>query len=433
MLIPLLAVAAGVCPTPPATAEPREDRPRYALEVRVAPSLRTVSGTVTVTFTPNRPTDRLVFRLWPNGPLELRSGSRLDPGRVRSAGRQLEVLRPDPTTLVVRLGRTLEGGDRVTVRVPWRLRLPFRHGDRNARFRDGVRLGSFFPLLAWDPRRGWVTDPPARILLETSTAPAADFDVRIRAPGGLRVLASGVEVGPGRWHAAGVRDVAVAIGRFRVATTVAHAPGSVTVRVAATSGSTSRQLALAKRALEQLSRRYGPYPWTAYTLVIPPDLSNIGIEYPTLVFLGRSRYYERLLVDHETAHQWFYSLVGNDQARDPWLDETLATWAQIRIGSREPSPRGRIPRGARRHVGFPITYWNNLFGWHNYGVYGEGVRALRSLGRDEAVDCALRVYAARRAYALAWPADLLDELDRVIPGAGRRLAAWGIHRRRGGA
>ena len=65
----------------------------------------------------------------------------------------------------------------------------------------------------------------------------------------------------------------------------------------------------------------------------PPLLA--GIEYPTLSFVG-SGDFMRLVVDHETAHQWFYALVGNDQARDPWLDETLATWAQTRLGSGEP-------------------------------------------------------------------------------------------------
>jgi len=175
-----------------------------------------------------------------------------------------------------------------------------------------------------------------------------------------------------------------------------------------------------------LSSRYGPYAWRTYTLVMPPDLPRVGIEYPTLSFVGRSPF-ERLIIDHETAHQWFYSLVGNDQARDPWLDETLATWGQTRLGSQElpPPPHSR---SAERHVGAPMTYWNRHRRWYFYGVYGAGVKALHSLGNDAAVDCALRRYAARRAYSIAQPGDLLDELDRVIPGADRRLRAWGIHR-----
>jgi hypothetical protein len=428
MVLPFVAAAAIACPVPPPTAQPRDDRPRYALTIRVAPSLRVVTGDVTVTFTASRPTDRLVFRLWPNGPPQLRQGSRLDPGTVTSSGRRLRTQRPDPTTLIVRPAQTLATGSQITVHLPWRLRVPTARGDRNARFAGGLRLGSFFPILAWDSRRGWVTDPPARILAENSTAPAADFEISVQTPRGLRAVVTGEPAGTGRWHAEAVRDIALAVGRFRVASTTAHAPDPVKIRVATLSGPTARLLTLAKSALERLSERYGSYRWTSFTLVVPADFFGGGIEYPMLVFVGRSSY-DRLVINHETAHQWFYSLVGNDQARDPWLDETLATWAQTRLGSREPPPRRGLPRAALRHVGAPMTYWNRLGGAYFYGVYGEGVKALRSLGNNQKVDCALRAYAARQAYAIAQPGDLLDELNAVIPGAEKRLRAWGIRRR----
>ena len=33
------------------------------------------------------------------------------------------------------------------------------------------------------------------------------------------------------------------------------------------------------------------------------------------------------LLAHEIAHQWWFGLVGNDQLREPWLDEGLANWS----------------------------------------------------------------------------------------------------------
>jgi hypothetical protein len=427
MLLPFVAAAAITCAPPPAVAQPRADRPHYSLNVQVASSFRLVTGDLTVRFTPNRPTDRLVFRLWPNGPTQRAQGSRLDTGAVTSQGKQLRTTRPDPTTLVVRPDEPLAAGAEITVHVPWRLRVPAARSDRIARFKGGLRLGTFFPLLAWDPRRGWVTDPPARILAESSTAPAADYDIAVEVPRGTRAVVTGDANGTGRWHAEAVRDIAVAVARFRIASTTAHAPDPVSVRVATVSGSAAPLLKLAKSALERLSRKYGAYPWKSYTLLVPPDFFGGGIEYPMLVYIGRSPY-ARLIVDHETAHQWFYSLVGNDQARDPWLDETLATWAETRLGSQEPPQRRGLPQSALRHVGSPLTYWNRVGGSYYYGVYGEGVRALRSLGNNAKVDCALRSYAARQAYGIARPADLLDELNAVIPGAEKRLRAWGIRR-----
>jgi aminopeptidase N len=36
-----------------------------------------------------------------------------------------------------------------------------------------------------------------------------------------------------------------------------------------------------------------------------------------------------IIAAHETAHQWWFGLVGNDQALEPWLDEALATYSEI--------------------------------------------------------------------------------------------------------
>jgi hypothetical protein len=397
------------CPQPPALAAPAPDRPHYVVDVRVAPPFRTVSGRLAVTFTPNRPVRRLVFRLWPNA------------GRARLVVSGLRAERQDPTTLVVH--RAVRAHQHVRLQLRWRLQMPPDHRDRIARFGDGLRLGTFLPLLAWDDRRGWLTEPPVQILGETAATPAADFDLHVHAPPGYRILATGAPLGGGRFHARAVRDVGLAVGRFRVQTATQN---GVTVRVASI-GPVPRVLDLARNALRDLSARYGRYPWRDYTVVVPPDLHDVGIEYPTLSFVGASNYPD-VFIDHETAHQWFYSLVGNDQARDPWLDETLATWAQLRLGAAEPRPESALPPEAGRHVGAPMSYWNRHGSWYFYGVYGAGVRALQSLGNAAAVDCALRAYVARRAYSIAQPGDLLDELNRVIPGAERRLRAFGIHR-----
>ncbi len=424
MLVPLMAAAA--CAAPPPRAAPRADRPHYELTVRVEPGFARVDGRVRVRFTANRATDRLVFRLWPNGPLQRRGGQRLDVGAVTQARRKLGATRPDPTTLVVHLRHALAPGASVTVAVPWTLRVPARSRDRVSRYAGGLRLGSFFPILAWDPDRGWATDPPARILGESSTSPTADFDVRVRAPAGSRVLVSGAPAGNGVWHAAAVRDVGLAVGRFHLAAGTAHTPRPVTVRVAVPPSAAilpAIALRLARSSVERLSRLYGAYPWPTYTVVFPPDLHREGIEYPTLTFVGDML--TPPIVAHETAHQWFYSLVGNDQARDPWLDETLATWAQERL-------TGRLGPDLAlrnvRHVGAPMSYWTGRERRYFTEVYAGGVLALRSLGTPALVDCALRGYVARNGYRIARPGDLLDALDAVIPGSAAKLRRFGIHR-----
>src|SRR5262249_56515157 len=100
------------------------------------------------------------------------------------------------------------------VRFNWGLRVQRGHLIRIGRFGSGLRLGTFLPLLAWDDRRGWLTDPPVRILGETAATPAADFDLHVDAPAGYRILATGAPLGGGRFRARAVRDVALAVGRF---------------------------------------------------------------------------------------------------------------------------------------------------------------------------------------------------------------------------
>src|SRR5947208_2467317 len=101
--------SSGADPIPPKLPQPSTIRvnrtplrPSYELHVNVAEDLKTVDGELTVRFTPNRPTQRLVFRLWPNGPLQRREGSRLDVGDATAGGHTLPASRPDPTTLVLR-------------------------------------------------------------------------------------------------------------------------------------------------------------------------------------------------------------------------------------------------------------------------------------------------------------------------------------------
>ena len=423
---PARAVAGG-CHARPYPAPPA-DRPRYRMDVHIR-RRGPVLGRLRVAFTPDRATDRLVFRLWPNGPRQAREGARLTVAAVESPGRRLTVTRPDPTTLVLRPRRPLAVGSGITVAMRFSLRLPGRLLDRISRSGDTVRLGSFFPILAWEPGVGWDTDSPTTSLAEASSSPTADFDVRVRVPEGESVIATGVPRGGRRFTAHAVRDFAIAVGRFDVATTVARAPGPVRIVAAVARGEGASAADVAGRArgaLEAMAARFGPYPWPELHLAVLPGLAGSGIEYPTMIFLGAGGIVRD--TTHEVAHQWFYALVGNDQARDPVLDEGLASYAQADLDQiwtyfdRLPDPpqlRGRL--------GEPMTYWDRQpYRYYQLGIYVDGARALHALGPAPLVDCALRRYVAANAYGIATQADLVRALSATIPGAAARLRTDGL-------
>ena len=410
----------------PAQAAPDPNRPRYTMSLWVNLDDNVVEGRLTVRFRPDLPTDRLVFRLWPNGPRSAAAGAHLQAGPVfLGAAVPVRTEAPDPTTLVVPLQAPLAAGNEIEVTVPWTLTLPGASNDRLARHGDAVRLGSFFPILAWQPGVGWATEPSTAAFAEASTAPVADFSYSVSVPDGLTVLASGVRDGA-RWRAVAVRDVAVSIGRFRTAEAVTATPRPIAVTVGVHEGVPEEPEAYLQRvvqALEDFSRRFGPLPYPSYSVAVTPALSG-GIEYPGHVMQGPATMGRTL--SHEVAHMWFYALVGNNQAVDPWLDEGLATWAEARFeGTLEEVVDRSIPVAGRHRLGEPMTYWEDHQHAYYRSVYVQGAQALAALGDPEAVDCALRIYAASAAFAIARPGDLLEALRQVFPHAGTTLSGFG--------
>jgi hypothetical protein len=406
--------------------EPDAARPRYRLDLKIDSGGHTVTGIQSVEFTPDISTDRIVLRLWANSPTLVREGARLRLGGARVDGARARVQLPDATTAVVR--QPLAAGETVTLATTFRLRLPGPIADRISQRGDAIRLGSFVPLLPWVPGEGWALDKPARIPSEAFVSPAADFDVTISAPG-VDVVASGVEVSPGHWQAEAVRDFAIATGDFRYARASVKAPEkrvSVTVAVARGVPVEPQKAAdEAVTALAHMARLYGPYPFPQYTIAYGPDLVGEGIEYPTLVFQGPDP--RGLVTSHEAAHQWFYSLVGSNQAREPWLDESLASWAGAEAGNdMELFQTIQVPQVAGGRLGAPMTFWERHGSAYFAGVYAQGVQALNTLGSPQQIACALRRYVAANAYGIATTQDALAAFSSVFVRAEVDLARYGI-------
>ncbi len=92
---------------------------------------------------------------------------------------------------------------------------------------------------------------------------------------------------------------------------------------------------LAVNAINLYSDLYGPMERDLISLVEADFLH--GMEFDGLVLLSRGFYmfYNStpetnltMITPHEISHQWFFSLVGNNQAMEPWLDESFATYSE---------------------------------------------------------------------------------------------------------
>ncbi|HEX8003414.1 MAG TPA: M1 family aminopeptidase [Mycobacteriales bacterium] len=404
------------CPADYAAPDPK--RPRIRLAFVLGDDGRTVTGTEQVTFTPDLPVRDVVFRAWPNSPGSVDEGGRLE---VTSASLPMTVEKAGagkgaPGTLV-RLALPAESpaGKAVTVDLSFRLRLPHSSIERYGYDEQVAWWGSGHPLLAWQRGRGWATEPAAGILGETAASEAADYTVDVVAPARYTVVGNGLtgapqELDDGRlswsWHNPVARDVAVVAGRFEIETFDAGGtPVLVAVErrldPATTVGPIRANLV---EAMTDFRRAFGRYPYDSLTVVALRAIGGAGVEYPGLFFVGNRRY--DVVVPHELAHEWFYGLVGNNQAVDPWLDEAFATYGEALVNG---SAYEYLPAfDAEGDVGAPMTYWNEHAEPYGTIVYSKGAAALL-LGREESgrsFDEALRCYVRANAYAVATPGDL---------------------------
>lgn len=182
-------------------------------------------------------------------------------------------------------------------------------------------------------------------------------------------------------------------------------------------------------ALELYSRLLLPYPHSSLSVVEADFLD--GMEYDGLFFLSRGFYnlydstpqgYLTFIAAHETAHQWWYGLVGNDQALEPWLDEAMCTYMEhvfyenVYHDYKPSSGQSIIDWWWYYRVNFyDPTGWVdgsiydfNLFRPYRDAIYLNGAKFLQYLRTeigDEAFFAFLKDYASREAYHIATAGD----------------------------
>ena len=387
---------------------------------------RVVTGTSRLVFTPDLPVRELVLRLWASAPRPARSGGSITLTTVRVDGADRRWSRPSPT--LARIPWTGRPGVPLALELAFRVVLPVGADDRLGNRGSTSWFASALPMLAWERGRGWATEPATSAFAEASTSEDMRLArLTVRHAPGLAVLATGQLVSQDATtsvtSAEAVRDVAVAVGAFRLATL----PGPVPVTVGVAPQVPDRPLRVARQAVRAMRShvaRFGPFPYPRLVVAVLPDIRG-GIEYPGAIELGTSQDDEATL-SHEVAHEWFYGLVGNDQARDPWLDEAFATYAEaLDRGTGSTYRRRTVPTDGRGRVGAPMTYWEGRSSYFR-SVYVQGAAALlRARAQAPAAfDAQVRCYVARNAHRIAVPADVAA----AIPLAVRELRAAGALR-----
>lgn len=421
-------------PLPQAAVE--SNVPRYDLAIDVDTQARKLTGHMLLQFG-NRTGATLqdvVLRLYPNFPPDLFG----DGGDVRMDVRNVKA-NGSPASAAYEAGRTVariplpapvEPGAGVSIELDWNATMrPWQRSD------GSFPLPSYYPALAvWDG--GWRTDVtrfPDRVF-----ADAAMYRATISVPAGWTVISGGATIGTreegGKTFfesAIGpAREFAFSVGRF-VAARASHAGIAVNVYHKPGDGldAAAQKVALhVAAALATYGARFGAYPYRELNvhLIDARRGYDIGVEYPGLFYLllnGRYTDDTRFVAAHETAHQWWYGVVGDDIFNEPWLDEGFAQWAPLLVEEQWAGPAAaeRVYRrqiaGLAQRAAAPAGLDLGTYGtWRAYyaAVYGRGAQFLYTLRRelgDDAFFRGLRGYYADNTYGIGTTAKLRAALE----------------------
>jgi aminopeptidase N len=381
------------------------------------------------------PLDQIWLRLFPNmlgGEMTV-SNLSVDGQAVTPQYRLADSL------MIVPLSAPLEPAQTMILRMDFSVTVPqtveLNYGVLSY-FDNVLTLAHAYPMIAVYDNEGWNAEIPPQNG-DLTYADAAFFLAKVAAPRGVTLVTTGRDIGAGETGELQTLSVATGPARdfyltaSRAYEKISQTFGDVTVNSYAPEvHKAGAQMALdvAARAIEDFSARYAPYPYTEFDIVSTPTLA-LGIEYPGMIAITSRIYdvnrdyrgapasiYMESTVAHETGHQWFYSLVGDDQLDDPWLDESLTQFATLQYYADEYGPGGE--QGFRNSlearwdsveranvpIGLPVARYSEA----EYGaiVYGRGALffvALRERMGNETFDAFIRDYTEALSWDVATP------------------------------
>lgn len=328
---------------------------------------RSLAGTETVVVrnASRAATDRVWLRLWGNGPkgcspravtVTAVDGAR--KGRLRVRCTALEILLP----------AALQPGATATFTLTLAITAP-QIQDRFGSSEGIMFFGNALPVVAQHDRAGWRL-PSYSTYGESFVSSWAHFALTLHHPAALQVAASGTTAttpDPTGGTATttstiDARDMFWAIGPMGE-TTVTTPRGTVVHAWSTPEEGTDRQEAAAdaSSALQQIERHLPAYPYPEYDVVVAGIAAGGGMEYPGIVISDGSDDVTR----HETGHQWFYGWVGDDEFREPWIDEGLTSFLEYTwTGAVEPEPTcyrsaDLLEKGPTTFATHTMAYWNH--------------------------------------------------------------------------
>lgn len=334
------------------------------------------------------------------------------------------------------LESALQPGASTQIQIVFTLLLPNRQGVFG--WSDlQTNLVDWFPIIPpFDIADGWqfnerVVDASNTIVGEYILAESADFNLRLRLSGSAKNLtiaaSSEGEQQPDfiEYQLPLARTFSLSISDQFVTQEAHHHGVNIRTYVFPQHREAGEAIIeVAKNALDMFAELFYPYPRQTLSLVAADFLHNMETDGMLLISKGVIDFYRdaplnnlTILVPHEISHQWLYSMVGNNPAREPWLDEAFATYSEALYYERF-QPEHLDWWWANRVEGFDPSGWvdssiNIPGGYTAYrdAVYLNGAKFLQSLREllgDEAFFAAIKQYINENTYKIASGTDFFN-------------------------
>ena len=340
----------------------------------------------------------------------------------------------DGARLEILLGTPLKPNETITLEITYRLSIPPKQEDEVFGYLSyQINLVDWYPFVA-PYEDGWIFYKPTGVG-EHLVYERSDFEVQLKVNGEeekyiIAASAEGVEKGEGtRYQLEKARNFVFSVSPIFSSQTETSENARVTSFYFPDYEEAGEAiLNAASRAVSIYSERYAPYPHEHLSFV-QTELAD-GLECDGLVFMGTKFYdeYNGTLKNnlisvgvHEISHQWWFGLVGNDQAMEPWLDEAMALYSErIFYESVDPYPvtwwwRWRVTWFKPSGWVDTTIYDGYAFREYTDAVYLQGALFLEELRYrigEKAFNDFLHDYAATYAGKIATADDFFKTLDR---------------------
>ncbi|MDX1437628.1 MAG: M1 family metallopeptidase [Anaerolineales bacterium] len=417
-----------------AVTEAARSRTKYDLRVEFDYSRHSLSAAQTITYTNQTGMSlaELPIIVNPN----LQPGVFTLESVVLNRDEPLEAFTLEKSDLVLPLSSPLGPDETVILSLAWQLRLLERSGELGYTELQANMMDWYPYIPPYSESQGWIVNKPWPYG-EYLTYEASDFRVQISLVGPEEpIIAAGApanEIGDKViYELKGARSFAWSASPHYQARIGQAGPVEVTVYTyPGHQDAGEAVLEAGIQALELFNERFGPYPHPVFTIV-EASFSD-GMEFDGLIFLsqgyiaeydGTPQTFMTVLTVHETAHQWWFGGVGNDQAMEPWIDEALSTYSELIFYERYYpelidwwwlfrvnyfNPQGFI-NGSIYDYGRFEPYFNAVY--HRGAQFHRDIRA--AMG-DEAYYSFLRTYADDYRLELVSGRDFLGLLQESSP------------------